>query len=157
MSAVGLRIVFKAAQVAKNVKAAHAGRLMMWSGAHGAVAPDGQLAMQHSGAAGGFNLSRFHLPAMDVLHERLQALPGGPERLQVFDQAKRLAVAYMPEKTLVHRVSSQLMQPWLVGYRAPLFGNKWFHLVDLDMVALRAQCRGGRASSCRGGSSIADV
>lgn len=107
--------------------------------------------------SGRFNLSRFHLPAMDVLYDRLQALPDGPERLQVFDQAKRLAVAYMPEKTLVHRVSSQLMQPWLVGYRAPLFGNKWFHLVDLDMVALRAQCRGGRASSCRGGSSIADV
>ena len=72
---------------------------------------------------------------MGLNHARLpaNAFPDGPERLQAFHEAKQLAVAYMPEKTTLHRVFTHLTQPWLVGYRPPLFGGRWFHLVDIDL------------------------
>jgi len=77
-------------------------------------------------------MSRFRLPAMDALYEQLPALPDGPERLARFDEAKRLAVAYMPEKTMVHRMFTHLAQPWLHGYRPRVFGGSWYEMVDVD-------------------------
>jgi len=132
MKAIGLRIRFKVAQWPENAKAARAGKLMMWTQGYGSTAPDGLAAIErlYGPAAGGANLSRFRLPAMDALYDRLLALPDGPERLQAFHEAKELAVAYMPEKTTVHRVFSHMTQPWLLGYRPPLFGGRWFDLVD---------------------------
>ena len=52
--------------------------------------------------------------------------------MALFDDAKRLAVAYMPEKTMVHRITTDLTQPWLVGYRRPLFWSYWYHMVDIE-------------------------
>ena len=134
MKEIGLRIRFKVAQWPENAKAARAGKLMMWSQGYGSTAPDGLAAIErlYGPAAAGANLSRFRLPAMDALYNRLLALPDGPERLQAFHEAKQLAVAYMPEKTTIHRVFSHMTQPWLVGYRPPIFGGRWFHLVDIE-------------------------
>ena len=75
---------------------------------------------------------------MDALYERLLALPDGSERLQAFDQARRLAAAYLPEKTLMHPMSSQLWQPWLIGYRTPIFWTRRFDGVDVESGASRA-------------------
>ena len=134
MDAIGLHVVFKPAQWPENAKAARAGKLMMWLLGYYAAAPDGLQALVrlYGPAAGGFNAGRFRLPAMDALYERLLALPDGPERMALFDEAKRLAVAYMPEKTLVHRITTDLTQPWLVGYRRPLFWSYWYHMVDIE-------------------------
>ena len=60
-------------------------------------------------------------------------LPDGPEREQLFLQAKRIAVAYMPYKVHVHRIGNDLLHPWVVGYRRPLFVLEWWHLVDIDL------------------------
>jgi len=138
MDAIRVRIVFNVAQWPENVKAARAGKLMMWSMGWGAIAPDGQVALQrlYSPSAGEFNMSRFKLPEMDALYESLLALPDGPERDALFDQAKRLAVAYMPEKTTVHRMFTELTQPWLEGYRPRVFGGDWYHRVDIDTARL---------------------
>ena len=76
--------------------------------------------------------SRFDLPAMNALYERMLALPDGPEREALFDEAKRIAVAYMPEKTTVHRMFTYLNQPWLVGYRRKPFQTGWYQMVDLE-------------------------
>jgi ABC-type transport system substrate-binding protein len=134
MEAIGLRVVFKPAQWPENAKAARAGKLMMWLLGYYAAAPDGLQALVrlYGPASGGLNASRFKLPAMDALYERLVALPDGPERMALFDDAKRLAVAYMPEKTMVHRITTDLTQPWLVGYRRPLFWSYWYHVVDIE-------------------------
>ena len=134
MDAIGLHVVFKPAQWPENAKASRAGKLMMWLLGYYAGAPDGLQALVrlYGPAAGGFNAGRFRLPAMDALYERLLALPDGPERMALFDEAKRLAVAYMPEKTLVHRITTDLTQPWLVGYRRPLFWSYWYHMVDIE-------------------------
>jgi ABC-type transport system substrate-binding protein len=134
MDAIGLRVVFRPAQWPENAKAARAGKLMMWTLGYYAGAPDGLQALVrlYGPAAGGFNESRFRLPAMDALYERLLGLPDGPERTALFDEAKRLAVAYMPEKTTVHRIVTDLTQPWLVGYRRPVFWSDWYDRVDIE-------------------------
>ena len=134
MKAIGLRVSFDIAQWPEHAKAARAGSLMIWQLGYGPVTPDGVESLErlYGPAAGGFNLSRFDLPAMNALYERLLALPDGPEREALFLEAKRLAVAYMPEKTTVHRMFVYLSQPWLVGYRPNPFQTGWYHMVDVD-------------------------
>ena len=51
----------------------------------------------------------------------------------------------MPYKTTVHRFDADLMQPWLVGYRRPLFWNEWWHVVDIDNAKRRATVTRPRA------------
>jgi hypothetical protein len=62
----------------------------------------------------------------------MQVMADGPEREALFDQAKRISVAFMPYKTTVHRFTNDLVQPWVQGYRRPLFWNDWWHMVDID-------------------------
>ena len=66
----------------------------------------------------------------------LSVLPDGPEREALFLEAKKIAVAYMPYKPTVHRISTDMWYPWLIGYRRPQFWSEWWHLVDVD-VAMR--------------------
>ncbi len=134
MSAIGLRVDFQTAQWPENYKAARAGKLMLWSVSGRATAPDGLHGLlRYDGAAsGGINLARFKLPAMDEAIARLLALPDGPEREAVFEEAKRLTVAWMPYKLRTHLAFTALAQPWLVGFRRPLFGFSWFDQVDID-------------------------
>jgi hypothetical protein len=69
---------------------------------------------------------------MNATIAKLLALPDGPERDAAFDEAKRLTVAWMPYKLRTHLVQITLTQPWLVGWRRPLFWNQWFDVVDLE-------------------------
>lgn len=135
MEAIGLRVEFKVAQWQENAKASRAGKLMMWQLGTYVVAPDGteSLLRFYGPAAGAANQSRFRLPAMDALYEKLVVMPDGPERDAVFDQAKRLAIAYMPEKTTVHRVFSYMNHPWVIGYRIKPFIPGWYQMVDIDL------------------------
>ena len=140
MDAIGIRIDFDAAQWPEQLKASRAGTLMMWRLGWGS-GPDGLdgLVRLHGPASGGFNASRFALPAFDAVYEQLLAAPDGPERQALFVQAQRLAVAYMPEKVLFHRVANYLAQPWIDGYRHPVFWGEWYHWVDIDEAARAAQ------------------
>jgi ABC-type transport system substrate-binding protein len=127
-------VAFHTATWPEQYKAARAGKLMMWSVSGRASAPDGlQGLLRYDGAAaGGINLSRFDLPEMNATLARLLALPDGPERNAVFEHAKRLTVAWMPYKLRTHLVGIALSQPWLVGFRRPLFWNQWFDVVDIE-------------------------
>ena len=69
---------------------------------------------------------------MDQIYERLGALPDGSERLALMLEAQRLAIAWMPYKYMSMRIETHVTQPHLIGYRKPIFGNDWFHMVDLD-------------------------
>ena len=133
LAAVGIRLQFSTAQWAENLKAARAGKLQMWMLSGNAAQPDGSdfLAQYYSRQVGGQNFARFELPAFDRLYERLLLIPDGPEREAVFRQAKRLSVAYMPYKALLHRIITELSQPWVVGYRRPLFWRDWYAYVDV--------------------------
>jgi hypothetical protein len=59
-------------------------------------------------------------------------MPDGPERLELFRQIKLIAAAYMPYKFNVHRISTDMWHPWVIGFKRPLFWQEWWHMVDID-------------------------
>lgn len=128
-----IRVRFSPAQWPENLKAARAGKLAMWMLADTALQADGAYSIQrmYSRQIGARNMSRFKLPAFDKLYEQLQLLPDGPEREAVFREAKRLQAAYMPVKAQVHRIIPDLLQPWVDGYRRPLFRYDFWQFVDV--------------------------
>jgi ABC-type transport system substrate-binding protein len=134
MTAIGLRIEFTPQLWPVQYKAARAGKLMLWSTMGRASYPDGLQGFQrYDGAAsGGINLSRFDRPEMNALLAQMLALPDGPERDAVFREAKRQAAAWMPYKLRTHPMQNILTQPWLVGYRPPLFRSNWYEFVDIE-------------------------
>jgi ABC-type transport system substrate-binding protein len=134
MKTLGVRVQSVIAQWPENLKAARAGKYQMWSLGGSAAAPDasGSFARFDSHQIGGQNMARVRLPALDTLYERLQRLPDGPERTATFREAERIAVAYMPYKFTLNRVSIDMTQPQLVGYRRPVFWQDWWQYVDID-------------------------
>jgi ABC-type transport system substrate-binding protein len=141
MRSIGIRVKFITAQWPEQLKAARAGKLMVWQLGSSAAAPDGQgsLMRLNGPQAGGQNLARFSLPAFDRVYDRMSSLPDGPEREALFLEAKRLSVAYMPYKVRAHRILTDLARPAVVGYRRPLFWlDQWQHI---DVVADPAASR----------------
>ncbi|MDC6168617.1 ABC transporter substrate-binding protein [Paucibacter sp. XJ19-41] len=134
LQAVGLRLEFKTAKWPENLKSVRGGKFQMWGVASSADKPDAQPALQrlYGPAIGGQNLSRFDMAAFNTIYERMQALPDGPERLALIHEGKRIAATYMPYKQHVHRILTDLSQPWLIGYRRPLFWQDWWQYVDID-------------------------
>jgi len=134
MAALGIRTSFKIAQWPENLKAARAGKLSLWTVGLYAAGPDGGSSLQRydSKQIGGQNMARFKMPEMDALYQRIQAIPDGPERDALFEQAQKIVIAYMPYKVRLNRVSTDMAQPWLIGYRRALFWQEWWHMVDID-------------------------
>jgi len=134
MKAIGIRMQLLIAQWPENLKAARAGKLQMWFLGLSAAAPDagGGYARFDSRQIGGQNLARVRLPALDAAYDRLQTLPDGPQRMAAFHAAVRLAIAYMPYKFTLNRVSLDMAQAQLVGYRRSLFWQDWWQYVDID-------------------------
>ena len=136
LEAVGLRVRFVFGQWPEQLKQARAGKLMLWQLGGSAASLDGQesLMRYQSAQIGGQNFARFRHERFDRLYARMQVIEDGPERDALFREAQLIAVAYMPYKFQVHRVSNSLSQPWLIGYRRPVAWNDWWHLVDIDLT-----------------------
>jgi ABC-type transport system substrate-binding protein len=134
MAAIGIRIVFKPAKWPENLKASRAGKLMMWGVGWSAATPNAEefLDLGYGPNKGQANHARFDLPAYNRLYELQKQLPDGPERLQAITEAKRLIVAYMPYKVHVHRVFTDLAQPWVQGYHRNIFVRDFWKYVDID-------------------------
>jgi ABC-type transport system substrate-binding protein len=134
MKAIGIRVEINVAQWPENLKAARAGNYQMWSVGSSAASPDGSGAFQRydSRQIGGQNMARVRLPQFDELYDKLEKLPDGPERTAAFREAERLAVAYMPYKFTLNRVSIDMTQQRVVGYRRTPFWQEWWHYVDID-------------------------
>ncbi len=137
MDAIGIRTAFKVAQWPENLKAARAGKLMMWPVGTSAAGLDGlgALARYDSTQIGGQNMARFKMPAMDAIYRKLDTIPDGPERDALFKEAIRLSIAYMPYKFRLNRIVTDMSYPQLVGYRRPVFWQEWWHYVDIDYGA----------------------
>ncbi|HWH82537.1 MAG TPA: ABC transporter substrate-binding protein, partial [Burkholderiaceae bacterium] len=134
MKALGIGMRSQVAQWPENLKAGRAGKLQMWYVGGYASSPDpaDSFARMDSRQIGGQNMSRVKLPALDALYDRMQRLPDGPERGAVFAEATRLALAYLPYKFSVQRLSLDMTWPQVVGYRRPVFWLEWWHQVDID-------------------------
>ena len=114
----------------------------MWALGSTAGSPDGQTALDYmyGPSAGDSNLARFKLPAFDAIYRRMLLLPDGPERAALFTEASKLLVAYAPYKTHVHRIYTNLAQPWITGYRQTLFRNEIWQYIEVD-AAMRERLR----------------
>jgi ABC-type transport system substrate-binding protein len=134
MAAVGLRMDFNTAQWPENFKAARAGKLQMWFLGSTSSEPDAQGALEYmySPSIGDANLARFKLPAFDALYSRIKLLPDGPERAALFIEASKLVTAYMPYRIQVHRVYTDLTQPWITGWREAFFRRESWQFVEVD-------------------------
>ena len=134
MKALGIRVQMVVAQWPENLKSVRAGKLQLWSVGGYSAQPDaiGAFEQYDSAQIGGQNFARIKLPALDALHERIQRLPDGPERLQAFLDLEKLALAYMPYKPTVNRLAIDMSQPQLIGYRRPVFWLDWYQYVDID-------------------------
>ena len=135
MDAIGIRMVFKTAKWPENLKASRAGKLMMW-GVGWTAGPDGNefLVLGHGPDKGQANHARFDLPEYNRLFALQRTLPNGPERQQVMTEMLKLTVAYMPYKVHVHRINTDLAQPWVVGYHRNVFLRDVWRYFDVDMA-----------------------
>ena len=140
MKTLGIRVEMLVKQWPENLKFARAGKYQVWSLGLSAAAPDSGALFQpyDSRQIGGQNMARMRLPELDALYDKLQTLPDGPERLATFRQAERLAVAYMPLKFFINRVSLDMTQARLVGYRRTVFWQDWWQYVDIDPALRKA-------------------
>ena len=106
---------------------------MMW-GVGWSAGPDGQgfLELGYGPNKGGANHARFDLPAYDAVFEQVRSLPNGEQREAAMLEAQRLMVAYMPYKVHVHRIFTDLAQPWVIGYDRNVFLREFWKFVDID-------------------------
>jgi ABC-type transport system substrate-binding protein len=134
MSAVGIRIVFKTGKWPEHLKAARAGKLMMWGLGFSASMPDGAdlLSLGYGPEKGEGNLARFENAEYDQYYRKQLLLPDGPERLAVMRQMVKIMVANMPYKFNTHGIRTDLMQPWLLGYRRHPVSRGFWRYVDID-------------------------
>ena len=134
MKAIGVQVQLMTAQWPEQLKAARAGKLQIWSLALSAAGPDSgsTFARYDSRQIGGQNLARVSIPQFNVLYDKLQTLPDGPERAATFREAELLSLAYMPYKFTLNRLSIDMAQPQLVGYRRTVFWQDWWQFVDID-------------------------
>jgi ABC-type transport system substrate-binding protein len=137
MDALKVRIDFKPAKWPENLKSSRAGKLMMW-GVGWSTGPDGEdfLVLGYGPNKGQANHARFDLPAFNRLYETQHTMPDGPERLAAMTEAKKLMIAYMPYKVHVHRIFTDLAQPWVVGYHRNIFVREFWKYVDIDTAEL---------------------
>jgi ABC-type transport system substrate-binding protein len=140
MDAVGLKMEFRIAQWPELLKQSLAGKLMMWGFAWQAGQPDSDLffSLAYGPNLGSSNDARFGLQAYDALYAQQRRLPDGPERLALLREASRLLVAYMPYKFIAHRIQLDLSQPWVLGFRRPLFTTRLWAYLDIDATAARS-------------------
>jgi ABC-type transport system substrate-binding protein len=134
MNAARIKIEFKTAKWPENLKAARVGKLMMWGLGYSASTPDGAgaLGLAYGPGKGEGNLARFENPEFDKLYRQQQLLPDGPERLAIMQQLVKIMVAYMPYKFATHRLRTDMMQPWLLGYRRHPIARDFWKYVDID-------------------------
>jgi ABC-type transport system substrate-binding protein len=137
MKAINLKIVFKPAKWPENLKASRAGKLMMWGVAWGATTPDGDtfLALGYGPNKGAANHARFDFPEFNDLYIKQNKMPDGPARLAVMQAASKLMVAYVPYKISSHRIATDLLHPWVLGYRRNPFVREFYKYVDVDAEA----------------------
>lgn len=136
MDAIQVKVEFKIGQWPEQLKAARAGKLMMWGLGMSATSPDadGFLALAYGPQKGEGNLAFFDLPAFNKLYDAQTVLGDTPERLALMQDASKLLVAYMPMKVHAHRIGTDLLFPWVIGYQRHPFMREFWRYIDVDAV-----------------------
>jgi ABC-type transport system substrate-binding protein len=138
LDAVGIKLELRIGKWPEQLRNSRGGKLMMWGYGLSASSPNSGpvLAMGYSKQVGGQNHSRFSNAKFDELYLKQQLMPDGPERDAVIREAVRILVAYMPIKVRVHRIGTDMMQPWLIGYKRHPNAREFWQYVDIDTSKL---------------------
>jgi len=138
LDAVGIKLELRIGKWPEQLRNSRAGKLMMWGYGLSASSPDsaGSLALGYSGSFGQQNHSRFKNDKFDELYRQQAMMPDGPQRDAVIREAVRIMIAYMPIKVRVHRIGTDMMQPWLVGYKRHPNAREFWQYVDIDTERL---------------------
>ncbi|MBC5764333.1 ABC transporter substrate-binding protein [Ramlibacter albus] len=138
LDAIGIKLELRIGKWPEQLRSSRAGKLMMWGYGLSASSPNSGpvLAMGYSKQVGGQNHSRFSNKKFDELYERIQLMPDGAERDALIKEAQRILIAYMPIKVRVHRIGTDLMQPWLIGYKRHPNAREFWQYVDIDTTKL---------------------
>jgi ABC-type transport system substrate-binding protein len=143
MDAIGIKMTFRKAKWPDLLKESIAGRLQMWGLGWAAAIPDADafFVMLYGPNSGQANHSRFNLAEFDRLYEQARRLPDGAERNAIYREMNRLFLVYAPWRLGVHRIYTDLSQPWLIGFkRHPVMRGFWKYL-DIDLPKLAAAGR----------------
>ena len=134
LDAVGVKIDFKVGKWPEQLKAARAGSMQMWQVGFTAAEPDSGVALQlgASNQIGQQNFAHFRNKRYDELFAKIGVMPDGPERDALIRECSRILVIYMPYKIRVHRIGTDLWQPWVAGYKRHPFSNSFWRYIDVD-------------------------
>ncbi|MBG9387924.1 ABC transporter substrate-binding protein [Caenimonas aquaedulcis] len=134
LTAVGIKLNLRIGQWPEQFRNSRAGKLMMWNFGSSATTPDSGniLDMGYSKSIGEQNHARFSNAKFDALYEKQSVMPDGPERLAVINEAQRILIAYMPYKVKVHRIATDMWQPWVSGYLRHPFRRDFWQFIDVD-------------------------
>jgi ABC-type transport system substrate-binding protein len=139
LTSLNIRGEYSQAQWQENIKASRAGQLMMWSTGWVAALPDASYFtdVMYGPNKGQSNHARFNHPGFNALHEQQRAMPDGPERFALVQQALKLAVAYMPIKATSHPMINWLTHPGIEGYVPHPFVRDFWRYLDVDPAAAK--------------------
>jgi ABC-type transport system substrate-binding protein len=134
--AIGINFEARFAKWPDLLRESNAGKLQMWSLGWSTVTPDGESfhLMLYGPNRGQANRSRFALAAYDRLFEQAKQTPHGPARDAIWREANRVFLVYAPWKLGMHRITTNLSQPWVVGYRMNPVMNSVWRYVDIDLA-----------------------
>jgi ABC-type transport system substrate-binding protein len=138
MDAIGINITFKKERwpdlnkEAKG-KTLQVGTFYAWSADY----PDGDnfLSLLYGpNSSPENNFANFNLPQFNELYLKARMMPDSPERTKLYEDMTRLFLAYAPWRLGVHRVWTNLSNPWLLNYRKhPILTQGWKYL-DVDLA-----------------------
>ncbi len=134
LEAIGIRVEFPKSNFPDNMKAAKACKLQMWGAAWTADYPDGDNFMQllYGPNSGQSNNGCYASPAFDKLYEQAKQLPDSPERNRLYEQMNRQMEADTAWSLHIARLRTQLMHPWVQGFKKhPILHAEWQYM-DLD-------------------------
>ena len=140
MDGIGIKIEFILQKWPDTLKAAKAGKVMMWSLGGAAAVRDGEqfLTQLYSKYIDYSNMSRFKMESYDRLFDRAQLLPDGPERDKVYRALSDHFVTYAPVLFNTYRVNNALVYPWLLGWKMNSFNQYPFTYLDIDAAKQKA-------------------
>ena len=134
MDAVGLHMEFREAPFQDVIKELEKGKFQLYFGGFGG-SPSGyaELVQLQSKQPRRVNVSQFKLADYDRALE--QFLRSADDEVQITSarMMSELARTYMPQLPVVFRYENNFVQPWVLGFRPPVFSSYWKYLdIDID-------------------------
>jgi ABC-type transport system substrate-binding protein len=119
LKAIGIRMESAVAPFVDNVQASKACKLQMWGQGWIADYPDGDNFMQllYGPNIGQSNPGCYESKAYDRFYEQSRTLPNSPERNHLFIDMTRQMQVDGAWRLHVSRVRSELIRPWIEGYK----------------------------------------